>query len=292
MANVTIDEIASGTPGPTDLMELQRTGGGISISATVAQILMAASGLPAGTDTMVQFNDGGDFGGDAGFTYTKGTERLALGTGTNDGSGFDVKGTFTVISRPVSFIDVASINILANPGSDLGGTLRGQIISVSNQTAFTIGTILGQDASVFGNALNRIAGYQIAATFSDGGSTLAELTCVDIIGISNSTISDVVTSGAGLKIRSATNSSSGGFVSVYGLQIEDQAIGGASNWAIKTGAGLVEFGDHVKIDSGKSLTLGNSATTGLTPGVLAATTNASIEVTDQSGQVYRIPCII
>lgn len=46
------------------------------------------------------------------------------------------------------------------------------------------------------------------------------------------------------------------------------------------------------IASGKTLTLGNAATTGLTPGVLAATTNATIVLTDSTGQAYRIPCII
>jgi len=48
----------------------------------------------------------------------------------------------------------------------------------------------------------------------------------------------------------------------------------------------------VTIASGKSLVLGNAATTGLTPGVLAASTNSSIVITDSAGQAYRIPCII
>jgi len=38
--------------------------------------------------------------------------------------------------------------------------------------------------------------------------------------------------------------------------------------------------------------LDNAATTGLTAGVLAATTNATVTLTDSTGQVYRIPCII
>lgn len=46
------------------------------------------------------------------------------------------------------------------------------------------------------------------------------------------------------------------------------------------------------IISGKALVLGNAATTGLTPGVLSASTNASIVITDSTGQAYRIPCII
>lgn len=48
----------------------------------------------------------------------------------------------------------------------------------------------------------------------------------------------------------------------------------------------------ITIASGKSLVLGNSASTGLAAGVLAALTNASLVITDASGQAYRIPCII
>lgn len=52
------------------------------------------------------------------------------------------------------------------------------------------------------------------------------------------------------------------------------------------------LGTGLKIVSGSSLTLGNAATTGLAAGVLAATTNATIVLTDSTGQAYRIPCII
>lgn len=48
----------------------------------------------------------------------------------------------------------------------------------------------------------------------------------------------------------------------------------------------------VVIASGKTFQVGNAATTGLTAGVLAAITNASIVITDSTGQAYRIPCII
>lgn len=48
----------------------------------------------------------------------------------------------------------------------------------------------------------------------------------------------------------------------------------------------------VTIASGKSLVLGNVAATGLTAGVLSATTNATIVIKDSTGQAYRIPCII
>lgn len=48
----------------------------------------------------------------------------------------------------------------------------------------------------------------------------------------------------------------------------------------------------VAVASGSALHLGNAAVTGLTPGVLAATTNATLVLTDSGGQAYRIPCII
>lgn len=48
----------------------------------------------------------------------------------------------------------------------------------------------------------------------------------------------------------------------------------------------------VTVKSGTALQLGNAAVTGLAAGVLAATTNATIVLTDSAGQVYRIPCII
>lgn len=46
------------------------------------------------------------------------------------------------------------------------------------------------------------------------------------------------------------------------------------------------------VASGKNLLLGNAAVTGLTAGVLAALTNATIVIYDSSGQAYRIPCIV
>jgi hypothetical protein len=55
---------------------------------------------------------------------------------------------------------------------------------------------------------------------------------------------------------------------------------------------VVTTNTETKITSGQNFWLGNAATTGLTAGVLAATTNASIVIYDSAGQAYRIPCII
>lgn len=82
------------------------------------------------------------------------------------------------------------------------------------------------------------------------------------------------------------------------------AIGGATigaNALAVTGAGAISgalvvsgllTGTGVTVASGQVLKLGNAATTGLAAGVLAALTNATIIISDSSGQAYRIPCII
>jgi hypothetical protein len=56
--------------------------------------------------------------------------------------------------------------------------------------------------------------------------------------------------------------------------------------------GTLTVNGGVTIASTKTLKLGNAAVTGLVAGVLAATTNASITITDLAGTVYRIPCIV
>ena len=73
-----------GAESTLDSIELiAGTGMTITTSATNRTITFASSGgggtgTPGGTDTQVQFNDGGAFGGDAGFTYNKTTDTLTV----------------------------------------------------------------------------------------------------------------------------------------------------------------------------------------------------------------------
>ncbi len=76
-----------------------------------------SSGTPGGTDTQVQFNDGGIFGGDSKFIWTKTSGgKLTLG----------VPGSTTQIATPDGVgTDVADLGISAgsSPGSVAGGTV-------------------------------------------------------------------------------------------------------------------------------------------------------------------------
>ena len=53
-------------------------GSGLSLSSGV---LSSSGGTPGGSDTYIQFNDGGSFGGDAGFTYNKTTNVFSTNNG-------------------------------------------------------------------------------------------------------------------------------------------------------------------------------------------------------------------
>lgn len=69
---------------------------------------------------------------------------------------------------------------------------------------------------------------------------------------------------------------------------------GASSSTLGTLATVMQITSAtlVTLSSGVALRLGNAATTGLTAGVEAALTNATIVIEDSTGQAYRIPCII
>lgn len=85
-----------------------------------------------------------------------------------------------------------------------------------------------------------------------------------------------------------TAKGSGGLNLLHGLA---GASGTTEVFSI-TDAGLFTTIGGVTVGSGQALKLGNAATTGLGAGVVAALTNATIVITDSTGQAYRIPCII
>jgi hypothetical protein len=59
--------------------------------------------------------------------------------------------------------------------------------------------------------------------------------------------SGAVTNGQGIYINSPQQLSTGTFTNIYGLEIEDQTLGTATNYAIYTNKGLVHFGDVAQL---------------------------------------------
>jgi hypothetical protein len=100
---------------------------------------------------------------------------------------------------------------------------------------------------------------------------------------------DTDTGGGNLTIQSGQGTGAGAVSSII---LKAPALGSTGTTGQTMTTALTILATGVVVASGKTFTLGNAATTGLTAGVLAASTNASIVITDSAGQAYRIPCII
>ena len=74
----TNNATALGSGSATNGQVLSANGSGGTTWATAS----GGGGTPGGSDTQVQFNDGGAFGGDSGFTFDKTNNTLGLGGGT------------------------------------------------------------------------------------------------------------------------------------------------------------------------------------------------------------------
>lgn len=99
-----------------------------------------------------------------------------------------------------------------------------------------------------------------------------------VLGLFGTTISfpGITRNGTGIEFGLATGAAGGSVLCTGTL----------------TSTGASTHNGGIVIGAAQTLKLGNSAVTGLAAGVLAATTNATLTLTDSAGQLYRIPCII
>jgi hypothetical protein len=125
-----------GTP-LTQRSKLNFVGAGVTVTdggAGPDSTIVTISSAPGGSDTQVQFNDGGSFGGDAGLTYNKTTDTLTATTfvgaltGTASGNlisggalGTPSSGTLTnCTSLPVAGITSSTTTALGVGSVELG----------------------------------------------------------------------------------------------------------------------------------------------------------------------------
>ena len=66
-----------------------------SYAITASHALNAGGGTPGGSDTQVQFNDGGSFGGDSGFTFNKTTNSITAITNITASGNISASGDMT-----------------------------------------------------------------------------------------------------------------------------------------------------------------------------------------------------
>lgn len=272
----------------------------------------------------VNANDVGSIGfGSGAGTRDLFLERPAAATlriGATD-SATPVAQTIVVQNVITGTTDTAGANFTvsgsAGTGTGVGGSLIFQIAPAGSTgtsvnalaTALTINST--KAATFTGSIITSFTGLvstpaeTLSGSWFTGGSTTTTKPML-LIEPSGTTSTGWSTSGTGLGINAATG--------ITGFSIDCQIAGvskfnvraatgniitagtitavGALVAAAGTFSGLLTGSAGVTVASGQVLKLGNAATTGLGAGVLAALTNASIVITDSTGQAYRIPCII
>jgi len=136
----------------------------VTVASGIATINITGgvSVTPGGSDTQVQFNDGGSFGGDAGLTFNKTTDTLSVagvvtvGTAvTVNSSGITVTGVITA----TSFVGALTGNVTGN--------VTGNATGLSGTPNITVGTIAA-------TSLNA-SGVVTASSFVGDGSGLTNL---------------------------------------------------------------------------------------------------------------------
>ena len=149
------------TTGTISASALILSGGSTAFtSASLAVAIKGGGGStsPGGSDTQIQFNDGGSFGGDAGFTYDKTTDSVTIAgditsSGTILGNRFELASGAVVlasdIANSVLHIGTSNQKILVSGPTQFGGAITASgYISASDDimsTAYKLKSPSGGD---------------------------------------------------------------------------------------------------------------------------------------------------
>jgi len=212
---------------------------------------VSATATPAGSDTQVQFNDGGSLGGDSGLVYNKTSDTL---TATKIGA-FSLTGKLTAGSTEIEGT-AFDIN---------GGVIDSTTIGGSTAAAGTFTLLTGTNITASGNISS--SGTVTAAA--------AVLTTVDINGGTINGITDLAVADGGTGVSTLTDggillgNGTGAIQATAVLTDGQMLVGdGTTDPAIESGATLrtsigVGTGDNVQftnITGTGNTTLGNAAT--------------------------------
>lgn len=214
----------------------------------------------------------------------------------------------TALPATLSGNGAASVSPLLMSGTLLtGGTATTNFPALFAQPTGTAAvTSWSTSGTIFG--VNAVSGF--AGNFFDfhiaGAASVGSLSSAGNLTVSGSFVSgSVVRTSAGgaftfSTTRSAITSASDGVIEISNAANTDFSrlqFGGTTSSFPSLKRSSVTVQGRLADDSAftfvqAKLQTDTNATTGLTAGVLAAITNASIVLYDASGQAYRVPCII
>jgi hypothetical protein len=187
---------------------------------------------PAGSDTQVQFNDGGAFGGDSGLVFNKTTNKLTAGGDIelNDGGSFTttVQTVTPTANRTISYPDATGTLALVGGSStqvlyNASGALAGiSTLTFDGTTLTTAGRFVNSYTSLASSPAKAFTG-----TWFTGGSATTTKPHL-LIEPAGTTSTAWSTSGTGLGVNAAA--------AFAGALLELQ-IAGVREWAF-TGSSL------------------------------------------------------
>jgi len=210
------------TDGTGNLTWTAQTGGG------------GGNGSPGGSNTQVQFNDAGSFGGDAGFTYNKSTDTLSV----NTLSGVTISG-----------VSISASSFTYPNGSPITTSPAGS----NTQIQFNDNDVFGASANLnFNNTTNTLSAGNFIT--SNANITLANITTLasgnaNITGYAN--ITGNVTIGGITSIKPAKE-----LITVYSL-----SPGGPINYDLLTQAVVLTPSAYPSTSNFTFNMRGNSSTT-------------------------------
>ena len=179
--------------------------GAITISAA-----MDAAALVAGSDTQLQFNDGGTFGGDSGLTYNKTTDTLTVAgdVAVNGGDLTSTAATFNLVNAGVTSLNLGGAATSVEIGAATGTTSINNSLTVDGNT--TLGDASSDTVTV--NGTTTFAGSDVTTTFAgdvavNGGDMTSSAATFNLVnaGVTTLNLGGAATS---IEIGAATGTTS------------------------------------------------------------------------------------
>ncbi len=160
LGNVSNVIILGGTNG----YFLQTDGAGNLTWAPAGNGGNTGNGVPGGANTQVQFNDAGNFAGDAGFTYNKVSNTLSIANTISAGNaitGVNLSVTDATIYSTLSVTDILASNITLSANITNANWINASYFAGNGHNLFGLvgANVSGQVA--FANVANNVAGANV-----------------------------------------------------------------------------------------------------------------------------------
>lgn len=252
VANTTsgIDKVIVANLVPTSIWANGASGsaGDVLHTNSTAVYWRAPSAGVAGSDTQVQFNDGGNLGGDPGFTYSKTTDTVTANGGfqtinTGTGTGGFLSNTTTVVVGNTSVnTAITSAGLTVNGTAVVANSTGVWTTGTVNAASHTVGSVFVANTITLnanGVVVNSTGGYFTGLVNSTsfnagaiGTGTGGSVQNTTTMFVGNNTINTVITS-AGLTVNgTAAIANSSGFYTTGTVNAASHTAG-----AIGTGTG-------------------------------------------------------